>query len=113
MNKLDLDQITDQITFNKNGRAIINFEGKFGMVDTDGNIVIPFQYSHLCHCEEPNGHLILANLNNRYGFIDSKNNIAIPFDYSEATVFENDRSIVCKDDKHYVIDSKNKVIRKL
>ena len=113
MNKIDLNLISDPLDFNDDGHAILNLAGSYGMVNKDGHVVIPFDYSKLAHSEDSERPLILANKNNRFGFLDAAHNVVIPFEYSEATIFENDRAIVCKDDKHFIINSKNKVIGKL
>ena len=52
-------------------------DGKFGIIDSDNNVVIPFMYDYLGNANE----LICAQINDKQGYIDINNNIVVPFIY--------------------------------
>ena len=55
-----------------------NLEGKYGVVDRNGNVKIPFIYDEELRFEVEN--YAVAAKNNEVGLIDSKNKILIPFE---------------------------------
>lgn len=70
----------------KNGYVVVKKNGKYGLIDTKGNIVLDMQYDDLDPFIED---LALAKKNNKYGFLDKDKNIAIPFEYDDAWSFRN------------------------
>lgn len=66
--------------------ASSNENGLFGIVDTTGKTVIPFQYQELFAPQEG---LYLCKSNNRYGYINGKNQVEIDFQFSYAGNFTN------------------------
>ena len=59
------------------GLILVKKDGKEGMVDTEGNIVIPIEYKNL---NRPHEGLIHAQtIDDKEGYIDMNNNVIIPF----------------------------------
>ena len=98
--------------FDKQGYGIISVEGYSGVIDRNGNIIIPLEYDNLIDFEELESKIILANKGELWGFINWKNEIIIPFEYSYASIFleKYNLSKVCKDGKYGYIDRKNQEI---
>ena len=72
--------------------------GKYGMLNVKGNIVIPFIYDDLCFFD--NG-TIRAKKNSKLGVIDKKGNTIIPFVYDD--IYEIDRI-----NKFFLVKQNNK-----
>ncbi len=75
-----------------NGIAIVKLKGKFGAIDTSGNIVLPFIYSELGKFE--NG-LAPMSLDSIFGFVDRNGTLKIksfytPPPFSEGLSFTDD-----------------------
>lgn len=68
------------------GVATVKKDGKWGAIDTSGNVVVPFEFSEL---EAFNEGLAKAQKNDKYGFIDKQGNIVIPMVYDDAEYFYN------------------------
>jgi hypothetical protein len=58
--------------------------GKWGLIDTTGNLAIGCSYDYL---ETENKGKIIAIVNSRYGVIDRSDKILIPFNYNEIRFF--------------------------
>lgn len=81
--------ITDSINFHREYSYIHsqyphtcqNRCGKVGFINTEGQVIIPFEYDYI------DGHydssFMMARLNNRHGVIDGKGHMVVPFNYSE------------------------------
>ena len=60
------------------GLAVASCNRKFGIVNTNAEIVIPFKYDSIHkYCEG----FAKVEIDNKYGFIDRKGNIVVPFEY--------------------------------
>ena len=82
--------------------------GKYGGIDKNGKIVIPFEYDKIG--ELHNG-LIAASKNNLWGFIDTNGNIKIPFEYEKAHQFkQDDLAEVAKYGKSFLINKQGQCI---
>lgn len=60
-----------------------NSNGKFGVIDINGNIMIPFIYSSLTDyfCCSKGVHVYIASLNNKYGVLDAEGKPIVDFSY--------------------------------
>ncbi len=79
-----------------NGHAIVMLNNKFGVINTDGEFVIPNTYDDLSHLF---GKYYVARTNNNQGdwycgIIDACNNIIIPFEY-KSIQSKNDQFFCC------------------
>ena len=70
----------DFVTNYKEGFATFGKEGKFGKLDTLGNIVIPAIYDELNNFEEG---FARFELNNKYGIIDSTGNVVVLAEHND------------------------------
>ncbi len=70
-------------------RAVKN--GKYGMVDKTGKVVVPFEYDLL---NDPSEGLIPAQKNSRWGYINDKNVWVVQPKFKEAGDFKNGVAIV-------------------
>lgn len=61
-----------------------NSDRKFGLIDTIGRIIIPFEYEEMV---APSEGLYLTRLKGKYGFINKKNHIVIDHKFTYASPF--------------------------
>lgn len=88
--------------FDEKGMAIAAIQGeKYGMIDKEGNVVIPFKFDYMRRCNHDE--LLVAGLNKYstdpnadvtvsgtyYGLIDRKGNIVLPIEYEEIENFDS------------------------
>lgn len=85
---------------------IINSNEKYGVLNTDLETIIPFDYDFV----EKGQQLFLAKKDNKMGYIDNKNNIVIPFEYEIATLDENKNFIALKNNQTGVTNLKNNTL---
>lgn len=111
-----LDIIYDSISdFSIYGTSVVQKNGKYGIIDTDGQIVIPMNYKNLENFHEE---LAAFSLDSKYGFLNIKNEVVIPPIYSWVENFENGFAKVatCEingDQEYYfeyVVDNKGNTI---
>ena len=91
-----------------------NKEGKFGYIDREGKVVIPFRYEpgieefgedEVCYSEQPvfDFHQGLARVwdkaTGKYGFIDKEGNEVFPCEFELADDVSEGAALVMKDDK--------------
>ncbi|MDP8078951.1 WG repeat-containing protein [Phocoenobacter skyensis] len=87
----------------------IEKNGKYGFVNSKGNIVIPLEYDEAYSFSE-NG-LAAIEKNGKWGFINSKGKIVIPLQYDGAYFFaKNGLAPVIKDGKYGFINSKGNIV---
>lgn len=107
-------QNSDHITFkydyvwtcSKDNQMIcVELDGKFGIVDTTGNMIAPIKYDYLDYFL---GQLIQVKLDGKYGFINRNGNNVIPIRYDSAYLFwEEDLATVKKQGKWGLVNSLN------
>lgn len=61
-----------------------NSDKKFGLIDTIGRIIIPFEYDEMA---APSEGLYLTKLHGKYGFINKKNHVVIDHEFTYASPF--------------------------
>lgn len=90
------------------GLASANRAGQTGLIDRDGNIILPFEYSWIGRFE--NG-MATASRDRQTGLIDRDGNVLIPFgEFSSIGRFENGVATARRDEKTGVIDLAGNVI---
>lgn len=104
LNEKKIDEIDNikSISF-KDDLFVINSNDKFGVLDSNLNIIIPFEYDNIQIGEQ----LFLAKLKDKIGYINKQNNIIIPFEYEAGTSDENNKIIVLKKNKAGILNIKN------
>lgn len=97
----------DLTIFDRNGLAPISIEDKFGLIDKEGNVIIPFDYQKLVLTTV---NAYSAQQNDKWGFVTKSNQILIPFDYDLTSDFIENICAVKKDGKWGFIDLINQVV---
>lgn len=87
----------------------VNKDGKFGVIDVQGNTVVPFEYEKIL---SNNFDFVLAKKDSRWGILSADNKELIPFEFAEIKLptYKNTRDFWVKkaDNKfyHYNLDTK-------
>lgn len=88
--------------FSSNGFAIIQQEGKWGIIDRNGRLAIRPEYDGLG--DVSNG-LAAFKQNGKWGYLDTNHNIIVPAQFDMADRFtDNHRALVKLDGKYGFID---------
>ena len=90
-------------TFN-NGYSLVIRGKKYGITDSENNIVLPIEYDRID--DEADGFLEVKK-GEKYGFIDKEGNITIPVEYDMAYDFSEGLAPVKKAGKWGFIDKEN------
>lgn len=91
--------------------AAVDANGTKGLVTTDNEVVIPFEYGSMFIPSGSDGYITVANKDDmKYGAINLKNEVVIPFEYEELDYFVDGASVAKKNGKYGIIDKDNKVI---
>ena len=89
------------------GLAIVEKNGKYGYVDTTGQVVIPIKYDDAAPISEG---LAKVNENGKYGFVDKTGQVVVPIKYDDAFLFSKGMAIVVQKDKWGFVDKTGKVV---
>ncbi len=90
------------------GLAKVGKRGKYGFIDTNGDLVIPCEYSNVSSFSE--GLVSVQNEDGKWGFIDTNGNNIIPCEYDETGVFVNGLAAVNENGKYGFIDTEGKIV---
>ena len=84
------------------GRAPVEKNGKWGFIDTAGNVVVPLEYDTYEHF-----HCGLAPVeqNEKSGYADLNGNLVIPIQYDSTAYFYQNRAWVKRDGQYLMIDT--------
>lgn len=82
-----------------------NFKNRYGMVYSNGRVVIPFDYEEL---QKLKSGFILGKKNRKTGLFDKNGKVKIPFQYNNLYEFDEERNLFIADNK--VINKDNKPI---
>lgn len=77
--------------FTKEGFATVNKRGKWGVIDTAGNIIVPFEYERVVihnSVEHPEKVYFDLYSDNKCGRIDQTGRVIVPFVFSEETFMQ-------------------------
>jgi hypothetical protein len=91
----------DEVGDYHEGRAKVELNGKYGFIDSDGNVVVPLIYVWASKFSEGRASV---ELNYQYGFIDLDGNVVMSPRYGWASDFHEGRAIVKLNGKYGVID---------
>jgi hypothetical protein len=80
-----------------------NSDKKFGLIDTIGRIIIPFEYEEMA---APTEGLFLTRFNDKYGFINKKNSTIIDHEFVYASPFSEGLAAASKSSLIGFIDRK-------
>lgn len=103
--------VADRIQgYSDNGLAIATKDRRYGIIDREGNWVIPAEYDGIFKMSEG---LAAAEKDGKWGFINDKNEWVIPATYDSAyREFKHGYTTVDKDGKYILINSKGKELTK-
>ncbi|WP_304334222.1 WG repeat-containing protein [Conchiformibius steedae] len=91
----------------KEGLASVQQNGKWGVINKSGKVVIPFQYDEYLTFSEG---LAGAGKNGRWGFINKSAKVVIPFQYDNALEFKEGLTLVKQNGRWGVINKSGKVV---
>jgi len=89
------------------GRAVVMVNGKYGVIDIEGNYIAEPKYDAI---GDYHGSYANVKLNGKWGYIDSAGNIVIPIKYEYASIFSEGLAAVQIGGKYGFIDSLGKVV---
>ncbi|QOG01535.1 WG repeat-containing protein [Flavobacterium sp. MDT1-60] len=117
------ESIRKQLTKNKTYEYVYNFEnnyarvrtfnGKMGLIDSTGNLIIKPSYQSINNRKELKNLFEVAIVSNKKfkrGYIDLKENIKIPIEYDDVFYLGDGLIRVSKNNKTGVLDTLNKII---
>lgn len=78
--------------------------GLKGLIDSTGNVLIPFEYDNVRAADAAEG-LVPVQNGSKYAYFDYEGNAVTDFLYDEVTEFENGFATVKVDDKYGIIDA--------
>jgi len=85
--------VTEALGGFSNGVAAVKKNEKWGYINTDGDVVIPFEYDSALTFSEG---LAAVEKNGKWGYIDINNNAVIPLEYIYATSMVDGSAVVWK-----------------
>ena len=103
----DETKFQELTVFDRNGLAPVSMNAKFGLIDIEGNVVIPFDYTSIV-MSTINAYSVCKN--NKWGFITKSNQILIPIEYELTPDFIENLCAVKMDNKWGFIDLLNQII---
>lgn len=103
----DETKFQDLTVFDRNGLAPVSKDGQFGLIDLEGNVIIPFIYESIV-MSTVNAYSV--SVNGKWGFITKSNQILIPIVYDLISDFIENLCAVKKDNKWGFIDLLNQVV---
>ncbi len=99
-----------QVSYSTSQAFLVTLKkGKAGMVDIDGNVIIPHHYENFFLADVKGGKPFFAKKDGYYGLIDFQETIYIPFEYEDLTWYSEPRVVLAEKDlkwKFLTIDGK-------
>ncbi|PQJ32559.1 hypothetical protein BST92_11765 [Nonlabens arenilitoris] len=103
-----INPIYDEISgYFQNGFMRVRNNGKTGVIDEQGKIIIPIEYDDISDLKDG---LFLAKKSNKWGMIDIKEQVVIPFEYNKIRYFNEGLALVILDGKAGYINKENEII---
>jgi len=97
----------DATGFFNQGMAVVSKGAKMGVIDQEGNIIVPIKYDFV---NQPSDGLVLVRQNWRYGYVDLNGKEVIPPFYDEAMSFTHGLAAVNKRGVWGFINPNNEVV---
>lgn len=91
---IEIDEVTH---FDDNGYAEVRKDGKYGLINADGEFVIPCIYDELRRLK--NIQYAVVRINEKWGAVDLQNNTLIEFVYDDAFDDKDNYVVVVQDGK--------------
>lgn len=103
-------------TYESKGWYLFRKGDKYGMVDSNNNIIFPFEYDDIEYHSEKNyrnaGNIALQK-NNKWALANNKGEIITPFMYKKIELFEDGGAVAQGDTCYYFLSSAGKLISTL
>ena len=96
-------------SFDENGLAWVMKDNKVGIIDKDGEYVIPMEYDSIGEFYE---NIAVVGIDEKHGFVDTEGKIILRPTYDSATTFSEGSSVVSKDGKYGFVSTLGKEIIK-
>lgn len=95
----------------QNGCHVLSKNLKYGLVDKNYNVIVPFAYQYIYALSTSNS-FVATDTNGMTGIIDNTGKIVVPFEYEKIVNFDYsvNRFVAAKDGKEGVIDEKGNVL---
>lgn len=93
------------------GFAMFSLNKKYGIVDSNGKIIIPFEFDRIYCCINEYGY-VKVELNSKEGFVKKNGKVAIPIIYDRVYLFNNGRARAVLNGKTIYINKKGKEVSK-
>ncbi len=97
-------------SFNSGGYAAVSVDGKAGVIDQKGQVIVPFVYDDVNWYCFDGGDLAAVKSGAKWGFADKSGNLAIACKYDGVTQFSNGRAGVRTGGKWGFIDSGDNMV---
>lgn len=89
-NKVSFDKdVLNELLF-KDGLTKIQYKGKFGFIDSSGNVIINYKYNEVSSFFNGN---LLARINNNYYIIDQSDSLIRKLEYDEITLSNTQQTL--------------------
>lgn len=106
--KFQIPPIYDDVRYFSNGIACANKRGRWGVIDTNNNVVIDFQYLNIQDFSE--GKALVQDFDHKRFYIDQKGEKVIECPYDECYSFKNNRARYKDNEVYGFLDKKGKSI---
>ena len=93
----------------KYGRAIVSKNNMHGIIDYEGNAVIPFNYTGFNPSYDYNV-IAAADISSKWGLISFENKVLTPFEYDYIFEFVNGYASTLKNGRYGVINTQGVVV---
>ena len=94
----------------KSGLAAVRLDQKWGFIDRNDKIIIPFDYDYVGDFSKDEN-LAWVEKNGKVGFIDKANKLVIPYTFADAQTFSEGLAPATMDGRHWgFIDKSGKFI---
>ena len=90
-----------------NGIYAASILGKYGFINQNDEIVIPFEYDEVSHFSEGLAGVIIGD---KWGYINEKNEMVIECQYDYIGLFQDGVARVGKDGNHFLIDQNGNLV---
>ncbi len=94
--------------------AAVNFDNKWGFIDSSGNTVIPRVYDDIAERDITNIYpcdLAGVSKDGKWGCVDASNNIIIPFEYDQCVPMSENMIVGIKDGEYVILNRRNKILK--
>lgn len=87
--------------------ASVKGDGKWGYVDSRGEVLVPLEYDDL-GVNEGNG--FAAKKDGRWGFVDQTGRVLTPLLFNQVLRYSEDGALVCRNEEFFVADRKGRPV---